>query len=203
MEERSFYHDFDFKEYFENLGEEARNEFKEWMNTFREYRPYRSDDINYDFGTSYCNDLYRAGRTLVYLYTNKYGIPFYVGKGDANRAVSIYNRPDAFKDKLRETDTCRIFAIAFDMMNEPALEIETLVINELLNRGWRLTNQMKTVIGRDELEELRRKYPNVINTLNNITSKAIDYLLAESDPFGEKGEVVVANKSRVKSVNSH
>lgn len=199
MEEKSYYN-CDFKCWYEQLGEDGRKEFMEWMGTFREYKSYKSSSINYDFGTSYCNDLYRVGRTLVYLYTDKYGIPFYVGKGDSNRAVSIYNRPEAFKEKLREVETCRIFAIAFEVTNEDALHIETLAINELLSRGWKLLNQQKTVISQKELMELRDIYPEVINTLNNISSKAMDYLLMEIDPFGDKGEVVVGNKTRVKPI---
>lgn len=195
------YYNYDFKSWFEDLGQEARDEFMKWIGTFREFKPIRSTSINYDFGTSYCNDLHRAGRTLVYLYTDKNGVPFYVGKGDASRAVSIYNRSDAFKEKLTESETCRIFAIAFDVMEKYALQVETLVINELADRGFRLTNRNKVCISQVELNTLRSEYPEVLSTINRISKTALEYLLGDEDnAFGNSVEVRVRNKSKVAEV---
>lgn len=196
MEEKSYYN-MDVKCWYETLGQEAREEFIKWLRNSKEFSPRRSDCINYNYGTSYCNDLYRAGRSMVYLYTDKNGVPFYVGKGDEHRAISIYSRSDAFKERLGETDTCRIFGIVFDIMESDALEVETLCINELLNRGWRLTNRSKVCISQEELIKLRSTYPNVIDTLNSISSAALNYLLGD-DPFNGVGEVIVDNKSNVK-----
>ena len=198
MEEKSYYYDLDFKCWYEQLGQEAREEFKKWIDTFSPPKVRRSPDINYEFGNGYCNDLYKAGSSLVYLYTDKNGVPFYVGKGDSFRAVSIYNRSDAFKEKLSEIGTCRIFAVAFDIMEKYALEVETLVINELINRGWRLTNRNKVCISQSELNKLRNEYPEVLTTLNSIQKTALDYLLGNEDnSFGNTVEVSVCNKSRV------
>ena len=198
MIEKSYYMDLDFKCWYERLGSEAREEFKKWMDSFSPPRTYRSSSLNYDFGNSYCNNLFKAGEHLVYVYTDRNGIPFYVGKGDSSRAVSIYNRSDAFKERLSEAGSCRIFAVAFDIMDEYALEIETLLINELIGRGWRLTNRNKVCISQSELDELRRKYPEVLTALNSIQKNAIDYLLGDEDnEFGNTVEVKVRNKSRV------
>ena len=199
MVEKSYYRDYGFKDWYEALGQEAREKFKEWLGDIREKNNIRSESINYEYGKSYSNDLYRAGHTLVYLYTNNKGVPFYVGKGFENRALSIYNRSDAFKERLMETDSCRIFAVAFDVMDEDALKIETLCINELINRGWRLTNGNKVSVSQDTLNELRSDYPDVIDTLNRIQSVTINCWLDDIDYFNGVGEVVVNSKSSVKS----
>jgi hypothetical protein len=198
-EQEYYYKNFKLKEYVESLGDEARTKFMEWITSIKPFHQ-RSKCINYELGIDYSNDLFRVGRHLVYLYTNEHGVPFYVGKGDGNRAININNRSSAFKDKLNENGTCRIFAIAFDVAEEDALQIETLVINELLNRGWRLVNSQKVAISNEKLGELREDYIGVIDTLNAITSKAIDYLLGDGDPFGSDGKVFVANASYVKPV---
>ena len=200
MEQDYYYRNYKLEEYVRSLGDEARAEFMKWMNSIKPSH-WRSKCINYEFGVDYSNDLYRVGRYLVYLYTNEHGVPFYVGKGDSDRAVSISNRSSAFKDKLNESDTCRIFAIAFDVAEEDALEIETLAINELLNRGWRLVNSRKVAISKDKLGELRDTYSGITDVLNAITSNAIDYLLADRDPFGDEGKVFVANRSYVKPIS--
>ena len=202
IEERSYYN-MDFGYWYESLGQGAREEFTKWLGTLRDFKPIRSKSINYDFGISYCNDLFMAGRSMVYLYTDKNGVPFYVGKGDSSRAVSIYNRSDAFKEKLSESDTCRIFAVAFDVMEKYALEVETLVINELINRGWRLTNRSKVCISQSEMNKLRNDYPEVLDALNSISRTAIDFLLGDTDnAFGNGVEVRVCNKTNVRKVES-
>ena len=199
--EKSYYHDWGLEFYIRALGDEARAEFMGWINSIEQRPRYRDNAINYDFGISYANDLFSVGEHMVYLYTDEHGIPFYVGKGGASRAVNIANRSAAFKDAITKGETCRIFAIVFDIMEEDALKVETLVINELLNRGWRLTNSAKLSAGQDELGKLRDSYPSVTNVLDRITSKAIDYLLADRDPFGDKGRVCIANKTCVKPVS--
>lgn len=196
-----YYKDWDFESYYSCLGKEAREEFIKWLSEIRESYTHRSNSINYEYGTSYCNDLFRAGETMVYLYTNKKGVPFYVGKGSENRALSIYNRSDAFKEKLKETDSCRIFAIAFNVMENDALQIETLCINELIDRGWRLTNSNKVCISREKLDDLRGRYSEVIDTLNKIQSVNLDCLLDGIDYFNGIGEVVVSNKTSVRAIN--
>lgn len=196
MEEMTYYN-LDFKCWYENLGQGARDEFQRWISTFDPPRLHRSKELNYEFGTSYSDDLFMAGQSLVYLYTDKNGVPFYVGKGDSNRAVSIYNRSDAFKEKLSEIGTCRIFAIVFDVMEKYALEVETLVINELCSRGWRLTNRNKVCVSQAELNKLRSEYPNVLDTLNKIQRTALDYLLSDEDNAFSAVELSVRNQSRV------
>lgn len=196
-----YYKNWDLEFYIRALGDEARTEFMNWINSIEPRHRYRNNAINYDFGISYANNLFRVGEHMVYLYTDEHGIPFYVGKGGADRAVNIANRSAAFKDAITKGETCRIFAIVFDIMEEDALRVETLVINELLNRGWRLANSAKLSVGQDELGELRDSYPSVTNVLDRITSKAIDYLLADRDPFGDNGRVCIANKTCVKPVS--
>lgn len=195
-----YYKDWDLEFYIRALGDEARTKFMDWISSIEPRRIKRNEAINYDFGIGYSNDLFRAGEYLVYLYTDKHGIPFYVGKGMQDRAVNISNRSAAFRDNLTKSDSCRIFAIAYDTMESDALNIETLVINELLDRGWRLTNSQKVAIGREELNKLKDTYPGISDVLSKITSKGLDYLLSDIDPFGDNGKVYVANKTCVKSV---
>lgn len=190
-----FYGDNALWAYYSNLGEKGRKEFLDWLNKIRLPSDRRSESINYDYNTDYRDDVYRAGDNIVYVYTNEFGIPFYVGKGSEMRAKSIYNRSDAFMEKLNDNGVCRIFAIVSNMCEEDSLEVETLVINELLNRGWRLTNSAKTAISSDKMHDLINTYPNVLESINNITSKGLDSLLDNADYFGESGKVIKRNKT--------
>ena len=198
---KSYYYDNDFRNYFECLGDEGREKFLEWLSSLKRYGGTRNNAVNYDFCVSYENDLYKCGVTMVYVYTSEIGIPFYVGKGTTDRATNIYNRSGAFMDRIREGDTCRIFALACDIRDECALEIETLVINEILDRGWRLTNDQKVAISKEQKRQLLDEYPEIIEAVNHINSSAVSYLLEERDTFGDKGRVCVANKSRMKAAN--
>ena len=197
---KSYYWDNDFRSYFENLGEAGREEFVNWLHSLRQFNTRRNSSLNYDYCVAYENDLIKCGTTLVYLYTSETGIPFYVGKGTTERATNIYNRPDAFMDKLNEYGTCRVFAIACNARDEYALDIETLVLNELLDRGWRLTNTQKVAVGEKDKKRLKEEYPEIMEVINKITGKAVSYLLEEHDAFGDSGKVRIANRSMVKAV---
>ena len=195
-----YYRNWELEDYVRVLGDEARTEFMNWITTIKPRRRDRNKAINYNFGISYANDLFKAGEYLVYLYTDEHGIPFYVGKGREDRAINISNRSPAFKDNLTKGDSCRIFAIAYDMREDDALNVETLVINELLDRGWRLSNSQKVAIGQEKLSTLRDNYSGITDVLNKLTYNAIDYLLSDQNPFGDEGKVYVANKTFVKPV---
>lgn len=197
---KSYYYDNDFRNYFESLGDAGREEFMGWLSSLRQCNTHRNSSLNYDFCVTYENDLIKCGTTLVYLYTSEMGIPFYVGKGTTDRATNIYKRPEAFMDKLNEYGTCRVFVIACNARDEYALDIETLALNELLDRGWRLTNTQKVAVGERDKKRLREEYPEIIEVINKITGKAVSYLLEEHDTFGDSGRVRIANKSMVKAV---
>lgn len=198
--EKSYYGNNDFRNYFGCLGDSGREEFIEWLNSLSNHTECRNDSVDYEFSVPYENNLYMCGRTLVYLYTSVKGIPFYVGKGNNDRATNIYNRPEAFMDKLKEYGDCRVFAIAHNVRDDYALTIETMVINELLDRGWRLTNSQKVAIGNEEKARLRNQYPEILESITKITGKAISYLLDEHESFGDRGIVRMVNKTAVRSV---
>lgn len=198
---KSYYYDNDFRNYFENLGNAGRDAFLGWLSSLRQLNSNRNNSLNYDFCVTYENDLFRCGATLVYLYTSDKGIPFYVGKGTNDRATNIYNRPAAFMDKLNEYGTCRVFVIACNVRDEYALAIETLTLNELLDRGWRLTNTQKVAISKEDKKRLSEDYPEIIEVINKITSNAVSYLLDEQNAFGDSGRVRIANKSNVRAVS--
>lgn len=190
----------ELKDYYSCLGEKGRAEFLRWLTGNNTYIERKHPDINYEYSVDYKDDVYRAGRNLVYLYTNELGVPFYVGEGTPDRAVSISSRNDSFSEKLNEYGVCRVFAIAHNIGKTDSLEVETLVINELLNRGWRLTNLRQTSATSDKISTLSDSYPDVLETINNITKIGLTSLLDDTDCFGETGKVVKYNKSRVGSL---
>ena len=192
----------DLEMYVMSLGKKGREEFLNRLNKLPLPSDKRNDSINYDYCTDYRDDVYRAGRSMVYLYTNEMGIPFYVGKGNEDRALTVINRNDGFLEVLEKNGVNRIFAIISNASDEVALEIETLVINELLRRGWRLTNSAKTSIGSDYLRQLTDYYPNVLETINDITKIGLTSLLDDNDCFGETGKVARYTKTHMKSVVS-
>lgn len=204
MADKEYYiYDYDLKSYFDCLGEKGKEQFLEWLTKNSEHREKKHPDINYEYSIDYSDDVFRTGRNIVYLYTSELGIPFYVGEGTTDRAVTIVSRNESFKEKLEEYGVCRIFAIANNISKSTALEIETLVINELLNRGWRLTNSRQTSVPKEKMSSLSEAYHCVLSAINEITKMGLTSLLEDRDCFDETGKVVRCNKSRVKSVAKH
>lgn len=201
MRDKEYYMgDYDLKDYYECLGEKGKDEFLKWLTKGSDRVVKKHPDINYDYCTDYRNDVYRTGRNIVYLYTNELGIPFYVGEGTTDRAVSISSRNESFKEKLNEYGVCRIFAIACNTNKTTSIEIETLLINELLNRGWRLTNSRQTSIPTEKMSLLSEDYFCVLENLNNITKIGLTSLLDDADCFGETGKVIRHGKTYMRSV---
>lgn len=190
----------DLEMYFMSLGEKGRAEFLDRLIKLPLPSDKRNNSINYDYCTDYRDDVYRAGRSMVYLYTSEMGVPFYVGKGDEMRALSVINRNDSFLEVLEKNGVNRIFSIISNASDDVALEIETLVINELLNRGWRLTNLSKTSVTSDYMRKLTDYYPNVLETINNITRTGLASLLEDKDCFGGTGKVARLSKTYMKNV---
>ena len=195
-----FIYDSELHDYYASLGENGREQFLKWLSEISLPSGKRNDAINYDYSTDYRDDVYRAGHCLVYLYTNELGIPFYVGKGTEDRALNISNRNESFKERFNENGTCRIFAIVSNMFDRDALDVEAMVINELLNRGWRLTNSNIPHISKEDYESLKSDYPNVLNSINDITRTGLYSLLDDRDNFGETGKVERHNKTYVRKV---
>lgn len=201
LRDKDYYiHDTGLMDYYCCLGEKARAEFLEWLTKHRLPSTERNASINYDYSTDYRDDVYRAGDCIVYLYTNEMGVPFYVGKGSEERALNVNSRNKAFTETLNRNGVCRIFAIVSNIYDKDALEIETLVINELLNRGWRLTNSSKTSISSDDMQRLIEDYPNVMKSINEITRTGLTSLLDDTDCFGETGKVVRHSKTYMRKV---
>lgn len=190
--------DWKLGEYYSCLGEKGRADFLEWLTN----RPLPSDKhnsaINYDYCVDYRDDVYRAGGHLVYLYTDEKGVPFYVGKGYESRALDLRGRNDAFEEKFNNNGVNRVFAISSNISEKEALSVETLVINELLNRGWRLTNAHKISIDSEKHRSLSETHPKVLMTLNNITKVALSSLLDDVERFSDTGKVVRKNKTSLK-----
>ena len=179
---RSYYGDFDFWNYYMSLGEGGRTKFIKWLSEIKLPHDSRSDAINYDFCTDYRNDVFKTGSSLVYIYANEFGIPFYVGKEDASRS-------DAFWEKLEDNGRDKIYAIACNIYDADALAIETLVINELSRRGWKLTNPIKAEISSEKYIDLTQSYPEVLNSINDVTRIGLESMLQEVDCLCDKTEV--------------
>lgn len=201
MRDKEYYiYDYDLKHYYECLGEKGKHEFLNWLTQDSEHRGKKHPDINYDYSTDYKDDVFRTGTSIVYLYTNELGVPFYVGEGTIDRALSVHSRNESFKEKLNEYGACRIFAIAHNINKTSAIEVETLVINELLNRGWRLTNSRQTTVTTEKMVSLSEDYFCVLENINKITKIGLTSLLDDKDCFGETGKVIRYNTTRMKAV---
>lgn len=197
-----YYRNWDLEHYYRCLGEKGRAEFLDWLTNQRLPSDERNEAINYEYCTDYRDDVYRTGDHIVYLYTDVNGIPYYVGKGNDSRAIDINGRNSAFKEKFEENGVNRIFAIVSNISDKDALDVETLVINELLNRGWRLTNAHKISIDGEKHRMLSEDFPETLVTLNNITKMGLSSLLDDTDYFSETGKVIRKNKTSVQAVSN-
>ena len=176
--EKSYMGDMNLKDYYDILGEEGKKVFLEWLTKKNPYcKEHKEACINYDFSLDYKNDVYRVGRNLVYLYTDENGLPFYVGEGTSFRAKSTKSRNESFLERLNSCSNYKVFAIAHNINKEGSQKIETLVINELLNRGWRLTNSRQTTVTSEKMLALLEDYSDVIGVINNITKNGLHSLL--------------------------
>ena len=204
MRDKGYYiYDYDLKNYYDCLGEKGKEIFLKWLTADDNYTEKKHPNLNYDYSTGFQDDVYRTGRNIVYLYTNEMGIPFYVGEGTTDRALSYSSRNESFKEKINEYGVCRIFVIAHNISKAYAVEIETLVINELLNRGWRLSNSRQTSVTTEQMSELSNDYRCVMDSINEITKVGLTSLLDDKDCFDEAGKVTKVNKSRMGSVLSN
>lgn len=194
--------EWDLKHYYRCLGEKGRDVFLKWLTDEPLPSDKRNEAINYEYSNDYRDDVYRAGDKIVYLYTNDAGIPFYVGKGSETRALDINSRNSAFVEKFNQNGVCRIFAIVSNISDCDSLDVETFVINELLDRGWRLTNSHKISIDTEKHRRLSEDYPEVLVSINNITRSAMNTLLDDIDYFGEIGKVVRKNKTSVRAIGN-
>lgn len=76
----------------------------------------------------------------VYVWKDKYGEPFYVGKGTGNRYIDCTNRCQAFVVKVSVEDGCYSTIVADNLSSTEALKKESEIITELIGSGCCLFN---------------------------------------------------------------
>lgn len=201
MNKVTYYNDVEFDKWYSCLGDNARIKFLEHLSTIPPVKEDTDDLINYEYCTNYCDNVYRSGYKYVYIYSTETGIPFYVGYGDKNRCTNISSRNSNFIENISNLDTFRIFGIVSHLNEKEALEVETLCIWELLSRGFKLVNKSKIVVDNIKHRELRLHYPEIVESIDKITSDVISTILEDYDVFSKNGLVEKNGVSAIKRVS--
>lgn len=186
-------------------SDKARNELIKLLNDRCRHKPIISrcwsDDPPADmrFCIDYSDDMYRVGDRCVYMWVTDDCVPFYVGYGYGNRAIEVHSRSKGFEKVFSKSEFCKVFIIANFVRPEIAQEIETLCIWRMVERGWDLKNDQKTMVDEDKYNDLKENYSNVFTKINELVSFLIKNMLGDGLPRDYK---VISSDRRDKRYTS-
>lgn len=178
-------------EWWDCAGKEAREQFLQevtsrkctpcWMEPY--HSANKKPDLTYT--VDFRNDYSKLGNKLVYIYSSENGIPYYVGMGGMDRPINIISRSEKFKEQFSKCNYSKVYIIATRLHEGYADEVETLCIQYLLRKGWKLVNVKKMDTTEDVFQMLVEDYPTVVSKLDKFNKDCLSEVLNNQSRFNE------------------
>ena len=182
-----------FRDWYANLGLEARQELLNQLSEIRLPGVPGWGKCDTSFMVDYSNRLYDAGKQVVYVWVTERCEIFYIGRGTQDRALNIHSRSKEFLSKIDSTRS-KVYILCAWAKESVADDIETMLIYHALEKGLHLQNRSK-LLQPIEVECLKRtgvpykdcKYPDwieeysdVLNAFDSLFSYCLTSLLSDS-----------------------
>ena len=165
---------FAVKSLFRCLDDEAKQEFLDEVLEVHKIpleRLFREDYVDFSNAVEFSNEPSFCGDCFVYVWTDKDGNVFYVGRGAHTRVADKFARSEEFKETFKRGG-CKVHVIAAYLSKQEAVRQELACIQHAQSRGCKLANRKQT-LSDDEVKYFMARNSGL--EVETVKSYEIDY----------------------------